>query len=218
MNYPIVSRVLSSNRNNVDTKEKIIETATEQFMRYGIRSVTMDDIARMAGVSKKTIYQEFTDKNQLVYETFDSAIRNDKKAMEQIPKFQDGVIDHLLGLTAYIRRRFSDFNPMILNEIQRYFPQCWQLFEEFKNKHIVNEIIELLEKGKSEGVIRTEINSEIIALMRMEQMMLTFDPLKFPPSKYNQVELQLHIFEHFLYGIFTDKGKMAYQNQKETAI
>lgn len=202
----------------MDTKEKIIETAKDQFMRFGVRSVTMDDIARMAGVSKKTIYQEFADKNQLVYETFESAIEQDKKMMDQIPKYQDGVIEHLLGLSAFIRKRFSDFNPMVLNEIQRYFPQCWQLFEEFKNKHIANEIIELLEKGKTEGVIRKELNSEIIAIMRIEQMMLTFDPLKFPTSKYNQLELQLQIFEHFLYGIFTDKGKEAYQNQKETVL
>jgi AcrR family transcriptional regulator len=202
----------------VETKEKIIETAKDQFMRFGVRSVTMDDIARMAGVSKKTIYQEFSDKNQLVYETFESAIAQDKKMMELIPKYQDGVIEHLLGLSTFIRKRFSDFNPMVLNEIQRYFPQCWQLFEEFTNKHIVNEIIELLEKGKTEGVIRKELNSEIIALMRIEQMMLTFDPLKFPTSKYNQLELQLQIFEHFLYGIFTDKGKDAYQNQKETVL
>ena len=202
----------------METKEKIIETAKDQFMRFGVRSVTMDDIARMAGVSKKTIYQEFSDKNQLVYETFESAIAQDKKMMELIPKYQDGVIEHLLGLSTFIRKRFSDFNPMVLNEIQRYFPQCWQLFEEFTNKHIVNEIIELLEKGKTEGVIRKELNSEIIALMRIEQMMLTFDPLKFPTSKYNQLELQLQIFEHFLYGIFTDKGKDAYQNQKETVL
>ena len=202
----------------METKEKIIETAKDQFMRFGVRSVTMDDIARMAGVSKKTIYQEFSDKNQLVYETFESAIAQDKKMMELIPKYQDGVIEHLLGLSTFIRKRFSDFNPMVLNEIQRYFPQCWQLFEEFTNKHIVNEIIELLEKGKTEGVIRKELNSEIIALMRIEQMMLTFDPLKFPTSKYNQLELQLQIFEHFLYGIFTDKGKEAYQNQKETVL
>ena len=200
----------------MDTKDKIIETATEQFMRFGVRSVTMDDIARQAGVSKKTIYQEFTDKNQLVYEAFDLAIENDKNEMDQIPKYQDGVIEHLLGLSAFIKKRFSDFNPMVLHEIQRYFPQCWQLFEEFKNKHIANEIIELLEKGKTEGVIRKEINSEIMALMRIEQMMLTFDPLKFPTSKYNHVELQMQIFEHFLYGIFTDKGKEAYLNQKNT--
>jgi AcrR family transcriptional regulator len=192
-----------------------METAKEQFMRFGIRSVTMDDIARMAGISKKTIYQEFADKNQLVFDTFSEALQEDICMMEQLPKIKDGVIEHLVGLTVFFRKRFSDFNPMVLNEIQRYFPQCWQLFEEFKKDHVLQEIVELLEKGKSQGYFREEINTEILALMRMEQMMMTFDPIRFPPSKFNLVELQMEIFENFLYGIFTEKGREAYQNQKQ---
>lgn len=204
--------------NELENRHKIIETATEQFMRFGVRSVTMDDIARQAGMSKKTIYQEFSDKNQLVYEAFSSAIEHDKCEMDKIPNYQDGVVEHLVGLTTYIRKRFADFNPMVLNEIQRYYPQCWQLFEDFRNNHVAEEIKSLLEKGKSEGVVRKEINSELMAILRMEQMMSTFDPLKFPPSKFNQLELQIEIFEHFLYGIFTEKGLKAYQKQKESAL
>ncbi len=183
-------------------------------MRFGVRSVTMDDIARLAGVSKKTIYQEFSDKNQLVFETFSSELEESMVRLEHLPKIKDGVIEHLVGLTHYIRQRFGDMNPMVMNEIQRYFPQCWQLFENFKKDYVLKEIIELLEKGKEEGYFRPEINTEIIALMRMEQMMFIFDPIKFPPSKFNAVDLQLEIFEHFLYGIFTEKGREAYLNQK----
>ncbi|WP_291785222.1 TetR/AcrR family transcriptional regulator [Cecembia sp.] len=198
----------------METREKIIDTAKEQFMRFGVRSVTMDDIARLAGVSKKTIYQEFSDKNQLVFETFSSELEESMVRLEHLPKIKDGVIEHLVGLTHYIRQRFGDMNPMVMNEIQRYFPQCWQLFENFKKDYVLKEIIELLEKGKEEGYFRPEINTEIIALMRMEQMMFIFDPIKFPPSKFNAVDLQLEIFEHFLYGIFTEKGREAYLNQK----
>jgi len=198
----------------LETREKIIETAKEQFMRFGVRSVTMDDIARMAGISKQTIYQEFSDKNQLVYDTFSNALQEDIIRLAHLPKIKDGVIEHLVGLTTFIRQRFGDINPMVMNEIQRYFPQCWQLFEEFKKEHILKEITELLEKGKDEGYFRSEINTEIIALMRLEQMMFTFDPINFPTSKFNPVDLQLEIFEHFLYGIFTEKGREAYLNQK----
>ena len=187
-------------------------------MRFGVRSVTMDDIARQAGVSKKTIYHEFADKNQLVYETFSFALEEDIVRMEDLPKIKDGIIEHLVGLTHFIRKRFADMNPLVMNEIQRYFPQCWRLFEDFKHGHILKEIMELLDKGKEEGFFRPEINTEIIALMRLEQMMVIFDPIKFPPSRYNQVELQLQIFEHFLHGIFTDKGREAYLNQKEKAV
>ncbi|MBW3469392.1 TetR/AcrR family transcriptional regulator [Arthrospiribacter ruber] len=201
----------------METREKIIETATEQFMRFGVRSVTMDDIARQAGVSKKTIYQEFSDKNQLVYETFEKAIQEDKCHVERFPQSKIGVIEHLVQLSRYMRERFANLNPMVLNEIQRYFPQSWQLFENFKRDFVLQEIIELLEEGKKQGFFRPEINSEILGLMRLEQMMLSFDPIKFPPAKYNIVDLQLEIFEHFLYGIFTEKGKEAYLNQKNTA-
>ncbi|EOZ95545.1 putative TetR transcriptional regulator [Indibacter alkaliphilus LW1] len=201
----------------METREKIIETATEQFMRFGVRSVTMDDIARQAGVSKKTIYQEFSDKNQLVYETFEKAIQGDKCHIERFPQSKIGVIEHLVQLSRYMRERFANLNPMVLNEIQRYFPQSWQLFENFKRDFVLQEIIELLEEGKKQGFFRPEINSEILGLMRLEQMMLSFDPIKFPPAKYNIVDLQLEIFEHFLYGIFTEKGKEAYLNQKNTA-
>jgi TetR/AcrR family transcriptional regulator, cholesterol catabolism regulator len=174
----------------------------------------MDDIARNAGVSKKTIYLDFTDKNQLVLESFSAALEQDKCMMEKFPMVKDGIIDHLVGLSLYIRDRFSDFNPLILHEIQRYYPQCWQVFEDFKHEHVYQEIFQLLEKGKEEGVIRPEINSEIIALMRIEQIMYIFDPIKFPVSKFNIVDLQMEIFEHFLFGVFTDKGKAAYLKQK----
>lgn len=200
----------------MDTREKIIVTAIDQFMHYGIRSVTMDDIARLAGISKKTIYQEFTDKNHLVLETFQSALDNDEMMLKRLPQLNDGIIEHLIGLSNYIRKRFSEMNPLVMNEIQRYYPTCWQLFEDFKSKCIYRDIVNLLEKGIQDGFFRPEIDPEIIALMRMEQMMSLFDPIKFPPSKYNMGDLHLEIFEHFLYGIFTDKGKKTYLKKKNS--
>ena len=198
----------------LETRDKIIDTAKEQFMRFGVRSVTMDDIARQAGVSKKTIYQEFADKNQLVYETFSQALQQDKCRIENISPSKEGVIAHLVAMSDYISTRFADFNPLIMNEIQRYFPQCWQLFDEFKQKHIFSEMVGLLDKGKEEGLFRAELNTEIIAQIRLEQMDSLFDPIKFPLSKYKMVDLHLAVFDHFLHGIFTDKGRKAYQKQK----
>jgi TetR/AcrR family transcriptional regulator, cholesterol catabolism regulator len=200
----------------LETKSKIIQTAADLFMHLGIRSVTMDDIARQAGVSKKTIYQEFSDKNQLVFETFSKALEEDICQLQGSPQVNEGVIEHLIGLSHYMRKRFGEMNPFVMNEIQRYYPQCWKLFEDFKQSHVYQEIVQLLEKGKEEGFFRPDLNTEIIALMRMEQMTLIFDPLKFPPSKYNLLEFQMEIFEHFLYGIFTEKGREAYITQKNS--
>jgi TetR/AcrR family transcriptional regulator, cholesterol catabolism regulator len=198
----------------LDTRSKIIEVAKEQFTHLGVRTVTMDEIARLAGVSKKTIYQEFTDKNSLVLEAFTAILDEDKCMMKQFPQMEDGIIEHLISLSNYIRKRFSDLNPMVMNEIQRYYPQCWALFEDFKKKGIQKEIMNLLEKGIEKGYFRPEIDTRIMSMVRIEQLMISFDPIKFPPSQYNLADLQIELFEHFLFGIFTEKGREAYLQMK----
>nr|MBI1231735.1 TetR family transcriptional regulator [Cytophagales bacterium] len=197
----------------METKNKIIAVAKREFFQFGIKSVTMDQIAREAGVSKKTIYQEFTDKKQLVYETFSSELDSNVCKLVQIEDGVDGVIDHLIAFSKFLRERFTDMHPMILNEIKRFYPESWALFEKFKEEYAINSLESLLERGKALGYFRPGINSRLLAMMRLEQVSFMFDPVKFNPLRINLVELQLQIFEHFLYGIFTDKGRTAYEEK-----
>jgi TetR/AcrR family transcriptional regulator, cholesterol catabolism regulator len=196
------------------TKEKIIEVAVEQFMRYGVRAVTMDDIARQAGVSKKTIYQEFEDKNQLVNDVFSNEMEKDECELKALFEEDNGIINHFFTMTRYIRKRFAEMNPMLLHEIQRYYPQSWQKIEEFKKNHMKKDIKFVLEKGKEEGLFRPEINTDILAQMRLEQITLSMDSRVFPANEFNMMDVQLQIFDHFLHGILTDKGRQAYQEKQ----
>ncbi|MBS9522985.1 TetR/AcrR family transcriptional regulator [Litoribacter ruber] len=197
----------------METREKIIEITTERIARFGVRSVTMDDIARAAGVSKKTIYQEFGDKEQLVYDVFTSELDRDAEMVEGFFKEPGGVIGHLIKLSKFIRDTFTNMHPMVLNEIQRYYPRCWQQFEKFKEEHAIQSIIKLLEEGKQEGIFRKEIDSEILAQLRMEQITLSFDPMKFPPDRFNLLNVQMQLFDLFLYGILTEKGVKIYHEK-----
>lgn len=198
----------------METRKKIIGVAIKEFSRFGIKSVTMDQIAREAGMSKKTIYQEFSDKKQLVYETFSQELEANACKMTQIEDDVDGIIDHLIAFSKFIRERFTDMHPLILNEIKRYYPESWALFEKFKDEYALTNLENLLEKGKDRGYFRREINSRLLAMMRLEQISFLFDPAKFNPLRINLGELQFQIFEHFLYGIFTDKGRAAYEEKK----
>ncbi|WP_194774507.1 TetR/AcrR family transcriptional regulator [Pararhodonellum marinum] len=197
----------------MSTKEKIIEVAVEQFMRYGVRAVTMDDIARMAGISKKTIYQEFEDKNQLVNEVFANEMEKDECQLKALFEEEDGIINHFFAMTKYLRKRFAQMNPMLLHEIQRYYPQCWQRIEDFKTNHMINDIMMVLNKGKEDGLFRPEIDTRILAQMRLQQITMSMDSRVFPPGEYNMMEVQLQIFNHFLHGILTDKGRKAYDKK-----
>ncbi|MCC5938767.1 MAG: TetR/AcrR family transcriptional regulator [Lunatimonas sp.] len=197
----------------METRDKIIAVAIREFSAAGIKSVTMDRIAREAGISKKTIYQEFKDKKELVYETFFRELEKNACKLKDMEVDADGVIEHLIEFSRFLRERFTDMHPMVLNEIKRYYPESWALFEQFKEEYAIRNLEDLMERGKALGYFRPEINSRLLALMRLEQISLLLDPSRFNPVKVNLGEIQLQMFEHFLYGIFTEKGRVAYQEQ-----
>ncbi|GAB2495152.1 TetR/AcrR family transcriptional regulator [Algoriphagus taiwanensis] len=198
----------------METRKKILEVARDQFSRYGVRTVTMEEIARMVGISKKTIYQEFLDKKDLVTEVFKEILEEDRKKMVHILEQEDGVIDHLVKMSQMMRERLSSINPMVIMEIQKYFPEAWKMFEEFKQQAIKADLINVMEKGKRLGYFREEIDTSILAKVRMDQITSAFDPANFANPEYNFVEEQLVLMDHFLHGIFTEKGRLAYHSQK----
>ncbi|SFU15669.1 DNA-binding transcriptional regulator, AcrR family [Algoriphagus locisalis] len=191
-------------------REKIIEIASEQFSLYGVRTITMEDIARLAGVSKKTIYQEFKDKKELVKEAFSMSLKQDQHRLEEIMDVEDGVIEHLLHTSKMVRERLATLNPMVLLEIQKYFPEVWEMFTEFKEKVIVTDIVNVIEKGKRLGYFRPEINAKILAIMRVNQITAAMNPANFDKEVDNIVTLHMSMMDHFLHGIFTEKGRQAY--------
>ncbi|MBB6324962.1 AcrR family transcriptional regulator [Algoriphagus iocasae] len=191
-------------------RQKILEVAVEQFSRYGVRTVTMEDIARLSGVSKKTIYQEFKDKKELVKMAFGMLLNQDQEKLVGILSDGDGVIEQLIYTSKMIRERFANMNPMAILEVQRYFPDSWEMFESFRDEIIVTDIVNVLERGKKLGYFREEINSEILARMRVNQISAAFDPSSFNNLAYSLLDLHLEMMNHFLHGVFTEKGRQAY--------
>jgi TetR/AcrR family transcriptional regulator, cholesterol catabolism regulator len=196
------------------TRTRILEIATEQFSRYGVRTVTMEDIARQAGISKKTIYQEFADKKDLVKEAFEVILQKDKEKLTFILESEDGVIEHLVKTSKMMRERLENMNPMVIMEIQKYFPEAWKMFEEFKEKSIMKDLVNVIERGKELGYFRPEIDSTILAKARINQITSAFDPDNFSRADYNLAEEQMVLMDHFLHGIFTEKGRQAYTTQQ----
>ncbi|MFC5625650.1 TetR/AcrR family transcriptional regulator [Algoriphagus winogradskyi] len=191
-------------------REKILEIASEQFSQYGVRAITMEDIARLAGISKKTIYQEFKDKKELVMETFSLALKEDQESLNKILEQEDGVIEHLMFTSRMVRERLATLNPMVLLEIQKYFPEVWEMFNEFKQNVIVTDIVNVIEKGKTLGYFRPEINAKVLANMRVDQITAAMNPTNYNRNDYSLLSLHVEMLDHFLHGIFTEKGRQSY--------
>ncbi|WP_317195097.1 TetR/AcrR family transcriptional regulator [Algoriphagus oliviformis] len=196
------------------TRTRILEIATEQFSRYGVRAVTMEDIARQGGISKKTIYLEFADKKVLVKEAFEVLLEEDRKKLQAVLGKEDGVIEHLVRSSRVVRERLQQINPVVFMEVQRYFPEAWRMFEEYKVQVIMEDLVNVIEKGKALGYFRPEIDSQILAKVRINQITSTFDPENISRQDYNPAEEQMVMLDHFLHGIFTEKGRAAYTAQQ----
>lgn len=127
---------------------------------------------------------------------------------------EDGVIEHLVYTSKMVRMRLSELNPMVLLEIQKYFPEVWEMFNEFKENVIVTDIVNVIEKGKALGYFRPEINAKILANMRVDQISAAMNPSNYNRNDYSLLALHLEMLDHFLHGIFTEKGRQAYLQQQ----
>ncbi len=202
----------------MEIKARIITKAREQFFRYGVKSVTMDDIARELGISKKTIYQHFEDKDAIVHQLMMAEMANDKCEWDQLDISSDNVIEKIVKSMDIIKQVFAEINPSTFFDIKKYHPKTWQLFQEHKQNFIMESIRKELLQGIEQGVFRAEIKVEILVRMRMEQIEIGFDPQLFPPSKFSLIEVELTMLDHYIRGILTPKGLNVYQEFMHNAL
>ncbi len=199
----------------LENKEKILRGAEDLFMKYGVRSISMDDIARHLGVSKKTLYQHFADKEYLVMMVSKSHLDRSTKRYDDLRITSSNSIEELARLSVCMKKDMEEINPALLYDIQKFHPKAWNIWLEYKNKFIRDSVIRNLKQGIEDGYIRAEVNSEILAAVRIELVQLAFNPDIFPKEKFSVPEVQAQIFDHFVFGVVTEKGRKLYLKCKE---
>jgi AcrR family transcriptional regulator len=164
-------------------------------------------VARELGMSKKTLYQSFANKDELVTETCRMHICQEHEEFGHIHDTADNALDELHKISQCVRQMMGRINPSLLFDLSKYHPDAWQLFLQFKSNFIYNQVKDNLERGIQEGYYRSDIRPDIMAKIRMEQVQTVFDPKVFPPAEYNLMEVQMAALDHFIHGLLTDKGR-----------
>jgi len=191
----------------VEVKDYIITEADKLFCQYGFKSVTMDDIAKHLGVSKKTIYQNFKDKNELINILIrDRILNQDLQMNDCFAKSENAVQELYLGMQD-MDYFLATMNPMLFYDLQKYHQEAWLKFVAFKEKEIGKKILENLERGKQEGLYREDINTEVITRMRLDQVDVVFTQNgHYDTNKNSLSSIMVEITRHFLFGICNNEG------------
>jgi len=188
-------------------RDRILETALRMFKMYGIKSVTMFDISRESGVSKKTVYEHFKDKEELVKDVMRFMLTNHEQHLEDFRQQSANAIEELLSEVNYMEQLGNTINPVMLYEMQKYHPDIWEEVETFKKERLLHAITINLERGMKEELYRRDFHLNIMARMRLLQLETAFQPALFPATAFNMHDVIRQITSHFILGITTAKGR-----------
>ena len=191
----------------MEIKERIQQKAEDLFRRFGIRSVTMDEIANQLGISKKTIYLYYADKDEIVDAVISNIINENQTCCNKDRSIATDAIHEIFLAMEMIQEMLQDMNPSIMYDLERSHPKAFQKFIHHKYKYLYEVMKENIERGIKEDLYRPEVQADVVAKMRLETMMLAFNQDIFPKTKYKLTDVEQQLIEFYLYGLASSKGR-----------
>ena len=200
-----------------ERQNKIIEGAYNIFIKHGIRNVSMDDISRMMGISKKTLYQVVSNKADLLEQIGAHIQQTILLKVDEVLDKNLNAIDCLLEMSKISGENHFRINPILTFEIRKYYPQVYEKYLSHKKDIIVGKIISNIDKGIKEGFYRQDLNKEIVAHLYFQkiedfQNMSQEEIQNFSFTKVFEV-----MFENHIRGISNQKG-IEYLEKKKAKL
>jgi AcrR family transcriptional regulator len=184
----------------------ILEKVTIMYLRYGIKSVTMDDVSRELGISKKTLYQYFSDKNDLVKKVIDKEIERIHKSFKKITDQNLNAIEEILEFNKLATQVINTHSSSALYDLKKYYPELHENIIKIWSEKMYDMVIQNLIKGKAQGIIRKDLNEEVIAKLHVSRIMVMTEDILFTHEELVSKEVSKEIYIYHIHGIANAKG------------
>lgn len=191
----------------VSMKEDISIKAANLFFSYGLKSISMDDLAKKTGLSKKTLYRHFVDKNELVDDVADYLIESHQQAFTYCATHSKEAVEELFMQNERTLSSLPNVNLPFFFDLQKYYPGIWNKIVMYKKEFLLPCLQANLQRGINEGLFRTEIDIAFTAEIRMQQIDSIFNRDQFSSYVQRPLQLQRDLTLFYLHGITTTKGK-----------
>ena len=196
-----------------EKESKIVENATSVFLKYGIKSVNMDDMSRHLGMSKKTLYQYFRDKEDLVKRSVAHFCTREDHEIRDICHQGLNAIDESLAIMRWVLSVLQNIHPSVNFDLEKYHPQVAHAMKQNRHRAIYDCIRLNMKKGQREGYYRKDFNADVIAKIYIARMDTIFDQELFPSDQHNLGDLYKEIFKYHIRGIASPVG-LEYLHEK----
>jgi TetR/AcrR family transcriptional regulator, cholesterol catabolism regulator len=190
-----------------EQQDKWLQRVEGLFLRLGIKSITMDDVARELGISKKTLYQFVENKDDLVNKMIDHHIRQETTECEQMLETAQNAIEEMFWVIESNRQQLSQMKANIVYDLQKYHRTAWEKMEEYKRGFLYSIVSKNLERGIREGLYRSDFNVDIVTRLHIATSFQLFDEVIFPQKDYAIADVFEEYLTHYLHGIISEKGR-----------
>ena len=188
----------------MDLKDRIIDQAGELFVKHGIKRISMDEIASKLGISKRTIYQNFKDKEDLLLQYIRHLELMQIEYVKDLSKNEQTVV-HVFLRTIEMHKKFDFFNVQFLDDVEKYYPKAKQELIE-QQKRGITFIKEFLEEGIKQRVIREDLNIEVVSFLLQDSSRTFINATRVTNKSFSNWELFFTSMINFIRGISTAQG------------
>jgi AcrR family transcriptional regulator len=186
--------------------QALLMKSRELFMKHGVKSLTMDDIAKEMGMSKKTIYQFVDNKCELILLTMQDFLAEERALMDTILKNSSNSVDEMIRMIDYWLQVVREFNATTLNEVQKYYPETWKMYNDYRFNFLLGLIKVNLENGVKEGYYRIDMDTDIISKIYVLATEILLNQELFPAKQYTYLNIYREFLGYHLRGIVSTKG------------
>lgn len=187
--------------------EKLLERSRDLFLKFGIRNITMDKISAELGISKKTLYQTIPNKSSLIEKIICAFLEEQRAEIQEIKPNTNNAIEEMHQMAEKAVAHIRKMPPNITFELQKYYPESWQLIENHHTGFLLEIIKENLRRGIAEGLYRSDLNLDIIPILYASKTAVVVDSTLFQEYGYKQDEVFKEFVLYHLHGVVTNKGK-----------
>ena len=189
----------------MDNQRTILEKAESLFMRYGVKSVSMDDVARELGISKKTLYQHFATKEDLLIQTLQHNRRCELAYIADTLAKAGNALEEIVEIAHMVIRSLKKISPSLIFDLKKYHPEAFKVLEDTTRTDIYERIRANLEKGIAQGLYLPHLDVEIMARIHVNSFNLIMDERLFPDNIPKDQVFREYIM-HYLRGIISPLG------------